>query len=100
MSLMNTELYNALRAAQVPDDLAEAAAQSVVSPKGLASKEDVAELRTELRTETAAVRVEIAAVRTDMAAMKAELIKWMVGLHAATLLALIGALIAILVRLP
>lgn len=82
MSLMNAELYTALKSAQVPDDQAQAAAQSVVSPEGLATKVDIAELRSEI------------------ANLRSELIKWMVGLHAATLLALIGALIAILVRLP
>lgn len=82
MSIMNTELYNALRKANVPDDLAEAAARSVASYEGSATKMDIAELRTE------------------MTAMKAELIKWMVGLHAATLLALVGAVIAIMARLP
>lgn len=89
MSVMNTELYNALRKANVPEDLAEAAARSVASYEGSATKVDIAELRTEM-----------AELRTEMTAMKAELIKWMVGLHAATLLALIGAVIAIMGQLP
>ena len=75
MSIMNTELYNALRKANVPEDLAEAAARSVAGTQDVATKMDLVEL-------------------------KAELIKWMVGLHAATLLALIGAVIAIMGKLP
>jgi len=82
MSLMNTELYNALRHAQVPEDLAEAAAQSVVSPEGLATK------------------TAIAALQTTIADKHFELIKWMVGLTLATLLAVIGTQMSVLVCLP
>jgi hypothetical protein len=93
MSIMNTELYNALRAANVPDELAEAAAQSVAPSEGAATQADLVGIRAEINQ----LRVELRAAMSDL---RAELIKWMVGLHAATLLALIGAVIAIMGKLP
>jgi len=95
MSLMNAELYQALRSAQVPDDQATAAAQSVVSPEGLATKVDMAELRTELAALRGELSTEIAAVRGDlraeMHALGRRIIMWNTG----TLIAVASIVFAI-----
>ena len=83
MSTMVTELYDALRKAGVDEQLAKEAARAVLSPDArtdLATKADLAELRT--------------ATRADLADLKAELIKWNVGA-----MAVLTAIFAAIVRL-
>ncbi|MGH2602627.1 MAG: integrase [Gammaproteobacteria bacterium] len=71
MSTMIREIYEALKAAGVPDEQASAAAEAV-APKGeVATKTDIAD---DLRT-------EFAALRTDFAVLRGEV--WMVGFNLA-----------------
>jgi hypothetical protein len=73
---MISELYAALKAAGVADDLARAAAEAVIGRE---------------ERDTLATKTDIAMLRTDLAELKAELIKWNVG----TLVALAAILSAI-----
>jgi hypothetical protein len=68
MSVMVTELYDALRKAGVDEPLARDAARAVLG----------ANARTELATKDDIARLE-AATKIAMADMKVELIKWNVG---------------------
>lgn len=81
MSTMVAELYDALRKAGVDEDTARAAAEAVIGrQEGVATKADIAVLRSELRQE--------------MADLKVELIKWNVGA-----MAVLTAIFAAIVRL-
>jgi uncharacterized coiled-coil DUF342 family protein len=57
---------------------------------------EIAGLRSELKTEIAQLRselrTEIAAVRTEMAEMKAELLKWIIGAVGVQTVVILGAL--------
>jgi len=90
MSLMVTELYDALRKAGVDERLARDAARSVLGTDArtdLATKADIAELRlatkadiAELRLATKADIAELRlATKADLAELKVEMIKWNVG---------------------
>jgi hypothetical protein len=65
MTTMISELYVALKAAGVDDDIARAAAKSVIA---IEDKEQLA------------TKADIAALKTDLAEMKADLTKTMVTL--------------------
>jgi hypothetical protein len=67
------ELFEALKAAGVEDTVARRAAQAVLSV------EDRAQLAT----------------KADLAELKADLIKWCVGLHVGTMVAMTGVFAAI-----
>lgn len=74
---MIREIYEALKAAGVPDEKASAAAEAV-APKGeVATKADIAELRGELT-----------------------LLKWMVGVNTAGIALILGLLLALWRALP
>lgn len=69
----------------------------------LATKTDVAELKTELKTDIVGVKIEIASVKTDLrteiAELKSSLIKWMVGVQLATITTvalIVGSVVAVL----
>src|SRR4029434_84843 len=82
LTSMVVELYQALKAAGVEDDIARAAAKSVIAIEDksqLATKADLQELRSDMRLE--------------MAELKMDLIRWSVG----TMIAM-GALFAAIVR--
>ena len=81
MSTMVAEIYEALRKAGIDEDTARAAAEAVIGrQEGVATKADIAILRSELRQE--------------MADLKVELIKWNVGA-----MAVLTAIFAAIVRL-
>jgi hypothetical protein len=88
MSVLVTELYEALRAAGVDDRMANAAARAVVGADArseLATKGDLAELRL--------------ALKADLSETKAELLKWNVGALLAVT-ALYGGLVSVLKLFP
>lgn len=70
------EIYEALKAAGIDDEVAKAAAKAVI---GVQEKEHLA------------TKLDIQQLRTDMADLKVELIKWNVG----TLIAMTGIFAAI-----
>lgn len=72
-------------------DTAEALGESPTTT--VATRADLQELRAELRAEIAALRVEIAALR-------AEMIKWVVGVGIAGVLAVGGMLLGLMRLLP
>ena len=79
MSLMVTELYDALRKAGVDERLARDAARSVLGTDArtdLATKADIAELRLATKADIAELRL---ATKADLAELKVEMIKWNVG---------------------
>lgn len=69
MSLIVSEVYDALIEAGASEAKAKAAAGAIPPAEHLATKDDIAGVRTE----TAEVRTEIAEVRTEIAEVKAEL---------------------------
>lgn len=64
MATINLELFDALKKAGVDEETARAAAKAVL---GLEAKEQLA------------TKADLAELRTDMAELKADLIKWNVG---------------------
>jgi hypothetical protein len=72
MAIMLSKLYDALRAANVPDDKAREAA-----------------------TEVAEFRANIAEIKSDI-----RLLKWIATVNSAGILAMIGMLWQVLLRLP
>ena len=79
MALMVGQLYEALRAGNVPDDEARAAAEEVANYKGELGK----------------LRIEVGEVRSDL-----RLVKWMVGFLIAGVLGVFALQWQILLRLP
>ena len=67
MGMMNTELYDALLSADVPEIKARKAAMSILGHDQVATKADIAELRT-----------DIAEIKADIRALK-----WMLGVNMA-----------------
>lgn len=63
MSIMVTEVYEALVSAGAPDDKAKAAAAAIPIARDLATKQDLAELRTELKQDIAALKQDIAVLK-------------------------------------
>jgi multidrug resistance efflux pump len=115
---MDLDVFEAFRAAGVPDDKARGAVEAInglidrryaLHAEQLATRGDVAgvraeiagvraevaDVRAELRTEIAGVRAElrseIAGVRTEIADAKSELIRWCVG----SIFSAVGAFAAI-----
>ena len=96
---MDLDVFEAFRAAGVPDDKARGAVEAInglidrryaLHAEQLATRGDVAgvraeiaDVRAELRSEIAGVRAElrteIAGVRTEIGHAKSELIRWCVG---------------------
>ena len=80
MSLIVSEVYDALIEAGASEAKAKAAAGAIPLAAHLATKDDTAEVRTdltgvkaELKDDIAGVKAEIAEVRTEVAEVKAEL---------------------------
>ena len=77
MSLIVSEVYDALIEAGTSEAKAKAAAGAIPLAEHLATKEDVTEVKAALKTEIAEVKAElktgIAEVRTEIAEVKAEL---------------------------
>ena len=59
MSTLVTEVYDALRSAGAPEREARAAAGAVPGKEGLATSQDLAELRSELKQDIAELRGDI-----------------------------------------
>ncbi len=76
MTTIVMEIYEALKAAGIDDEVAKAAAKAVI---GVQEKEHLA------------TKLDIQQLRTDMTDLKVELIKWNVG----TLIAMTGIFAAI-----
>ena len=70
MSIMVTEVYEALVSAGAPEDKAKAAAGAIPIARDLATKQDLADLRTELKQDIAGVKQEISDVKSDLKIMK------------------------------
>ena len=70
MSIMVTEVYEALVSAGAPEDKAKAAAGAIPIARDLAAKQDLADLRTELKQDIAGVKQEISDVKSDLKIMK------------------------------
>lgn len=88
MTQILVELYDALKAAGVPEDKAQAAAASVIGgteKNALATKSDLAELRSELKADTASLRSElkdeIGTVRERLSSVETGLryVQWSIG---------------------
>ena len=79
MALMLGRLYDALRAGNVPDDKARAAAEEVANYEGEISK----------------LRIEVGEVKSDV-----HLVKWMVGFLIAVVLGVFALQWQILLGLP
>ena len=80
MSLIVSEVYDALIEAGASEAKAKAAAGAIPLAEHLATKDDIAEVRTdltgvkaELKTDIATVRTEMAEVRTEVAEVKADI---------------------------
>ena len=70
MSMINTELYDALLSVNVPEMKARKAAESILDHTQVATKTDLAEFRSEVKAEM-------------------QVLKWMVGVNMALTLGLI-----------
>lgn|SRR5262245_26479508 len=99
MSIAVSEVYEAFKAAGVPDDKAMAAARAVIPGEQLAllaTKSDIAEFRATTKSDLAEVRAGIgelrAATKTDIAELKASVVMWLVTTQLAQLLALVALL--------
>ena len=73
MSLIVSEVYDALIEAGASEAKAKAAAGAIPLAEQLATKEDLATVRADLKDEIAAVRAEIAEVRTEIAKVRTDL---------------------------
>ena len=85
MTTMIVEVYEALRAIDVPDDKVKAAAQALTQDmnREVASLgSEIAALRKEMATEFASVRADIASIRPEVAVLR-----WMNGTAIAFLIA-------------
>ena len=71
MSLIVSEVYDALIEAGASETKAKAAAGAIPLAEQLATKEDLAVTRTDLKDDIAAVRTEIAEVRADLSGLEA-----------------------------
>jgi hypothetical protein len=83
MALMLGQLYDALRAGNVPDDKARAAAEEVANYEG-----ELTKLRTDFGERMARLEGSL------------RLVQWMVGFVGAVLLGVLGLVWQILLRLP
>lgn len=90
MALMLGQLYDALRAGNVPDDKARAAAEEVANYEG-----DLAKLRLEMGERFREAGERMARVESDL-----RLLKWMVGFLTAVQLGTLALVWQILLRLP
>ncbi len=66
MTDMNREMYDALRSANADETLAREAAESVTSPKGMATKYDILELKSYIQKGFGDIRKEMQDGFTDI----------------------------------
>jgi hypothetical protein len=78
---MELEIFEAFRAAGVPDDKARGAVQAIngLIDRRYALHAEQLATRGDLRAEASALRAEIAGVRAEIADAKTEMIRWSVG---------------------
>ena len=81
MSLIVSEVYDALIEAGTSEAKAKAAAGAIPLAEHLATKEDVTEVKAELKTDIAEVKAEIATVRAELKAEIAEVKAEIAGLE-------------------
>jgi hypothetical protein len=89
MSIMVTEVYQALVDAGASEEKARAAAEAIPDMSDLAEKNDVAQFRSELKQDIAGLRSEL---KQDVVGLKADLYKQMWLMQGATILAIVGLL--------
>ena len=111
MSIMVTEVYQALVDAGASEEKARAAAEAIPDMSDLAKKNDVAGLRSELKQDIAELRSELkqdfvdlrselkqdiaelrSELKQDIVGLKADLYKHMWLMQGATILAIVGIL--------
>jgi len=90
MALMLGQLYDALRAGNVPDEKARAAAEEVANYEG-----ELTKLRLEIAERFRETGERIARVESDL-----RLLKWMVGFLTAVQLGTLALVWQVLLRLP
>lgn len=90
MALMLGQLYDALRAGNVPDDKARAAAEEVANYEG-----ELTKLRLEMVERFREMGERVGRVESDL-----RLLKWMVGFLTAVQLGTLALVWQILLRLP
>jgi hypothetical protein len=90
MALMLGQLYDALRAGNVPDDKARAAAEEVANYEG-----ELTRLRLDMGERFRETGERIGRVESDL-----RLLKWMAGLLIAVVLGVFALQLQILLRLP
>ena len=73
MSLIVSEVYDALIEAGTSEAKAKAAAGAIPLAEHLATKEDVTEVKAEIAEVKAELKTDIATVRTEIAEVKAEI---------------------------
>ena len=73
MSLIVSEVYDALIEAGASEAKAKAAAGSIPLAEQLATKDALAEVRADLKEDIAEVRTDLAEVRTDLAEVRTDL---------------------------
>ena len=97
MSRMVAELYDALRKAGVDEQLSKEAARAVLPSDvllDLATKTDVALLKSDIAELRVEMKGDIAELKAGMSELKVELIKWNVGA-----MAVLTAIFAAIARL-
>ena len=86
MSVIVTEVYDALVAAGVPDEKARAAAGVIPMTENLVTKQDFAEFRAEMKAEfaefKAEVKEEISPLKRDVAVLKLATVSFMPAITA------------------
>jgi hypothetical protein len=111
MSIMVTEVYQALVDAGASEEKARAAAEAIPDMSDLADKNDVAQFRSELKQDIAELRSELkqdiaelrselkqdiaelrSELKQDIVGLKADLYKHMWLMQGATILAIVGIL--------
>ena len=85
MPVMLSELYDALRAADVPEDKARAAAEAVAE-----YREGIARIEARLDRAVTELRAEIVELRAEIRHTR-----WMIGANTALILLTLGAVIAL-----
>ncbi len=70
------------------------AVQGDIRELGLQLRAEIREVELRLRAEMAGLRTEMAGLRTEMQSLRAELIKWVVGVGVAAVLAMGGMILS------
>lgn len=96
--MMMEKLYDALRAANAPDEKARAAAVEAADFENRLAKldGDMALMKAELKTAISELRTEIkadmAALKINLADLKTDMVRWMIGVAFAIIATIVGLL--------